>query len=173
MFTIEVADQAVQDALQQLAQRVQNPQPVLQLIGEGIMERTKERFATSSGPDGQRWQANAQSTITAYLARKGGFGKKGITQKGQALAMSKKPLIGLSGDLRREFHVNAVVNAVTIGNTMKYAAMQQFGGTKAAFHQLWGDIPARPFLPVTQSGDLYPAERSIILDALHAYLEGA
>jgi phage gpG-like protein len=32
---------------------------------------------------------------------------------------------------------------------MVYAAMQQFGGTKAEFPHLWGDIPERPFLGVS------------------------
>ena len=51
--------------------------------------------------------------------------------------------------------------------------MQQFGGSKRSYPNLWGDIPARPFLPVTLGGDLYPAERARILDALNDFLAGA
>jgi phage gpG-like protein len=50
--------------------------------------------------------------------------------------------------------------------------MQQFGGTKAQFPNLWGDIPARPFLPITADGALYPAEESLIVDTLQRYLAG-
>jgi len=33
---------------------------------------------------------------------------------------------------------------------MEYAAMMQFGGTKSEFPNLWGDIPARPFLGISE-----------------------
>lgn len=167
MFIIDIADNAVQAALQALASRVANTQPVMQAIGDDIMERSKARFASGTGPDGQRWKPNTQATVAAFIEKKGG-GKKA-----QAAGASKKPLIGESGDLRKEFHVNAVVNAVTIGNTMKYAAMQQFGGTRAAFPWLWGDIPARPFLPVKQNRELYPDEQARILETIRSYLIGA
>jgi len=170
MITIEVRDNEVQSALRALAARVGNPRPFLQAIGDDIMERTKQRFETSTGPDGQRWQPNARATIEAFIAKRGGFGKRGINKKGQGLAMGKKPLIGESGDLRREFHVNADGRSVTIGSGPKYAAMQQFGGRKAKFPNLWGDIPARPFLPITASGDLYPQEKALILEQINDWL---
>lgn len=172
MFTIEVQDNGVQAALQALSSRVGNMRPVLQAIGEDIQERSKERFATGTGPDGQRWQANARSTIEAFIGRQRGFGKKGINKKGQGLAMGKKPLIGESHDLARQFHVRADNASVTVANSMIYAAMQQFGGQKANYPNLWGDIPARPFLPIKQNGELYPAERTRILDAINDYLAG-
>lgn len=172
MFTIEVQDSGVQAALQAISNRVGNMRPILQAIGEDIIERTKERFATSTGPDGQRWKSNARSTIEAFISRQRGYGKKGINKKGRDLAMGKRVLIGESHDLARQFHVNASASSVTVGNTMKYAAMQQFGGKKLAFPNLWGDIPARPFLPIKQNGELYPADQTKILDALNDYLAG-
>ena len=86
--------------------------------------------------------------------------------------MSKRPLIGNSGDLRHQFHVNVDQNGVIVASSMPYAAMQQFGGTKAAFKNLWGDIPARPFLPIKQNGDLYPGDQAKILSMLNSYLVG-
>ncbi len=65
--------------------------PILQSIGEDLMERTKERFGTSTGPDGQRWQGNALATIQALLHRQSGAyakfsqlktGKEGVTRVG-------------------------------------------------------------------------------------------
>ena len=102
-FSIEVIDRGVHDSLNTLASQTSNMKPILQQIGEGIMERTKLRFSTSLGPDGRRWQVNARSTIEAFIAKRHGFGKRGINKKGQALAMSKKPLIGESRDLSRQF----------------------------------------------------------------------
>ncbi len=172
MFTIEVKDEGVHAAIGALVGRVANTKPLLQQIGEMVKERSKQRFSTSTGPNGARWAPNSRATIEAYIAKRRGFGKRGINKKGQALAMSKKPLIGESKDLSRQFHVSADTSSVTIGNSALYAAIQQFGGKKAEFKNLWGDIPARPFLPVMQSGELYPAERATILDQINDYLAG-
>lgn len=172
-FTLTVSDQAVMNALTRLHQAVAQPRPVLQALGEDLMTRSKERFAASRGPDGAPWAANSQATLTRYIERRGGFGKNGINKKGQALAMGKRPLIGESGDLRRQFHVQADDAGVTVSNSMIYAAMQQFGGTKAQFPQLWGDIPARPFLPVTAAGELYPDEQARVVAEIARYIAHA
>lgn len=179
-FSIEVNDAAVNATLTALYNRSSNIQPVLQGIGEDIMARAKGRFDTGTGPDGQRWKPNTQATLTAFIDKKGGFGKdrgvgkrgKGINKKGIELAQGKKPLIGHSHSLVSQFHVNSVINAVTVSNSMVYAAMQQFGGLKSAFPHLWGDIPARPSMPIRQSGDLYPAEQAEILAAIQEHLAG-
>jgi hypothetical protein len=38
---------------------------------------------------------------------------------------------------------------VAVGTNRVYAALQQFGGTRAQHSQLWGDIPVRPFLGIS------------------------
>ena len=176
MFTIDVKDTGVRDALTSLSKKFGNMQPVMQAIGDDIMERAKLRFTTGTGPDGRRWAPNARSTIEAYIGSQRGFGKnrfdggRGINKKGQGLAISKKPLIGESKDLSTEFHVHADANSVTVGNTMRYAAIQQFGGTKAQFKNLWGDIPARPYFPIRENGFLYSDEQDKIMASLNDYL---
>jgi len=176
MFTIDVKDTGVRDALTSLSKKFGNMQPVMQAIGDDIMERAKLRFTTGTGPDGRRWAPNARSTIEAYIGSQRGFGKsrfdggRGINNKGQGLAISKKPLIGESRSLSNQFHVRADANSVTVGNSMIYAAIQQFGGTKAQFKNLWGDIPARPFLPIRENGFLYSDESDLILKQINEYL---
>jgi phage virion morphogenesis protein len=165
MITIAVNDQAVQAALAQLGQRVAHLQPVFQLIGEGVMERTKQRFVSSSGPDGSAWVPNAPSTIASFFARPGVKAKKGAAQGG------KKPLIGHSGSLKSQFHVVATDVSVTVSSSMIYAAIQQFGGMTGRGHKT--KIPARPFLPVKASGELYPDDQKLILDALQNFLARA
>ncbi|HNC51204.1 MAG TPA: phage virion morphogenesis protein [Accumulibacter sp.] len=171
-FIIEVKDSGVQAALDALAAKVSNMQPYLHAIGEDIKHRAEARFQTSIGPDGQRWLPNARATIEAYIAKQGGFGKKGINRKGRDLAMNKKPLIGLSQSLMSQFHVDATADQVTVLNSMKYAAIQQFGGLagKPDKNGKRVSIPARPFLPIHEDGTLYPEDRAKILDALNAYL---
>lgn len=170
MITVQVHDQEVRAALKQLAARIGNLRPYLQAVGEDIMERAKLRFETSTGPDGRRWSPNARATVEAYLASKGGYGKKGINKKGLALAMSKKPLVGETRSLARQFHVAVTANGVAVGNTMIYAAIQQFGGQAGRGKKV--TIPARPFLPIYPSGNLYPAEQAEILAQLNDYLAG-
>lgn len=176
---IEVQNEAVIAALTQVRGRIDNVSPVLKAIGEDVVERTKERFATATGPDGKRWAANAESTIINYLHKRGGFSSKTgkITAKGQKLAIGKRPLQGETGDLARQIVAStrdfgAMGTTLTVGSTMIYAAMQQFGGTKAKFPKLWGDIPARPFLPITSTGELYPGEADKIISRLQQYLLG-
>jgi phage gpG-like protein len=158
-MTINVSDQAVIEALGRLQGAVEKPGPYMLAIGEDLIARAKERFATATGPDGQPWAANSPVTLARHIASRGGMGKRGMNKKGLALAASKKPLQGPSGDLTREFHVSGTDDSVTASNSMIYAAMQQFGGTKAEFPALWGDIPGREFFPITASGDLYPELR--------------
>ena len=167
-FTITVEDKDVRSTLAELQQRASNLRPIMQTIGEDILERTKQRFSTSTGPDGRRWAPNSRVTIERYIASKGGFGKKGVTKKGAGIAMSKKPLIGHSGDLSRQFFVRSDNRSVTIGNSMIYAAIQQFGGQAGRGRKV--TIPARPFLPITESGLLFPAEKAKVLEALNDWL---
>lgn len=95
-----------------------------------------------------------------------------LSKKTQTMLMGKKVLIGESHDLCQQFGVHADRASVTVSNTRAYVAMQQFGGKKADFPNLWGDIRARPLLPIKQNGELYPAERAKILGAIKDYLTG-
>lgn len=177
MLSIQVTDSGVQAALNALSAKISNLSPVLREIGEDISERTKQRFTSSTGPDGQRWRPNARSTIEAYIASKGGFGKRGINQKGQGLAMNKRPLIatrGLSRSIRYQI-INGG-NGVEIGTNWfagkisSGAAIHQFGGKAGKGKKT--TIPARPFLPIKQNGELYSGDREKILETINSYLYG-
>lgn len=172
-FTITVQDQAVRAVLKALSQRTQNLQPVLRTIGQGIIERTKRRFETSTAPDGTPWKPNSAATLamlSARLSGKSGYVKKNgaLNKKGLAAYGNKKPLIGESQDLRRQFVSLAAGNTLTITSTPKYAAIQQFGGKAGRGQKV--TIPARPFLPIKPDGTLYPQEQYEVLTALNAYL---
>lgn len=175
---IAINNIAVNALLERLQQRTSDLSPVLRAIGEDIMERTKQRFSTATAPDGTPWAANSQVTLMHYLnkSEKNSPGKifsaktGKISAKGQKLAIGKKPLKGEGDDLARQFVVLPDEHGVTVGSSMLYAAMQQFGGKKSQFPNLWGDIPARPFLPVMSNGDLYPQEEAQIIDMIQDYL---
>lgn len=140
-FTITVDDAQVLAALRRLRQHSEDITPALKQIGERLVESTQDRFATSSAPDGTPWAANSAVTISRYLGLSSG-------KKREARAAGKKPLVN-GGFLRDQIHYNVTGNVLEVGATMKYAAMQQFGGKKSEFPHLWGDIPARPFLGIS------------------------
>lgn len=175
-FTIEVKDDAVQAVLKKLAGRADGLQPVLQAIGEGIVERTKRRFETSTAPDGTPWAPNSATTLAMLAGRLGGQKSKvkkdgSLNAKGARQLAGKKPLIGDSQDLRRQIIPLVAGNSLTVSSTPKYAAMQQFGGTTGAGSMIPGKkIPARPFLPVRQDGTLYPDEQATVLQELNDFL---
>jgi phage gpG-like protein len=67
-------------------------------------------------------------------------------------------------------HYEVGTDELLVASPAPQAFMMQFGGAKADFPHLWGDIPARPFFPVRRDGTLYPAEESDIVDSLRQYL---
>ncbi len=167
MISIEVDDRSVLAALRQLSSKSSNLANVLADIGEHLTETTKRRFDTSTAPDGTKWAPNTQTTILQHLgAYKGSYTKAGkISSKGISRVTSKKPLIGETRSLSST--INYLVNgnqSVEIGSPMIYSAMHQFGGHKTDYPNLWGNIPARPFLGLSDD------DRRNILDILAEYL---
>lgn len=138
-------DAAVMVALRRLLERTGNLRPALAEIGEAMTQSTKRRFGTTTGPDGVLWQANSEVTIE----RKG----------------HSRPLTGETGDLMDSIHSQLDgLFAVEIGSNKDQAAMMQFGGTTAEFPHLWGDIPARPYLGISDQ------DKAAILEIIDRHL---
>lgn len=173
-FRIEVQDQEVIAGLRQMLERAENLRAPLQALGDDIVERTKSRFdmrPVGEAPDGTPWQANSAVTLGMLSARLGkGYRKKdgSLNAKGEARLAGKRPLIGETGDLRRQIVAMASDTEVTIRATPVYAAIHQFGGK--AGRGLKVDIPARPYLPVKKDGTLYPSEKAAILESINGFL---
>ncbi|MDP2786618.1 MAG: phage virion morphogenesis protein [Pseudomonadota bacterium] len=162
MIEIKIEDGLAIAALNRLAARASNLSPALHDVGEHLLVTTKRRFETGTAPDGSRWAPNSQATLLAHLGSRSGVwdhqGKRVGTRKGYlrqngrlgakgvTTIMGKKPLIGESRALGTTINYRVSADSLEIGSAMEYAAMQQFGGSKSKFPHLWGDIPARPFL---------------------------
>lgn len=148
MAEIEIDDEEIRRALQNLQDAAGDMSTALKEIGERLTESTKHRFETTTGPDGNRWPRNSPATLQH---------KEG-----------DRPLTGETGELMDTIHWQLQGDdAVEIGSPMEYAAMQQFGGAKAEFPHLWGDIPARPFLGISDD------DRDTMLDIIQAHIEDA
>lgn len=146
MIEVQIDDTKIRAALSNLADKTDNLRPVLLSIGELLMTSTKHRFVTTTAPNGDKWALNSVLSTLLY--------KDGDT-----------PLTGETGLLMKTINYQMQSNSsVEIGSPMEYAAMQQFGGTKAEFPHLWGDIPARPFLGLSSD------DEKNILDEISEYL---
>ncbi len=186
MIGIEVEDAEVQRVLRRTLNAVKRPQPLLKAIGEVLVGSTKPRFQTSTGPDGTRWQENSPTTLLEDLRRRSGIhdketGKRVGTKNGYylkrgddkgrlskrsgSILAAKKPLIGEGKALSLRINYQVVGESVHVGTPEAYGAMQHFGGKKSQFKHLWGDIPARPFLGVSDH------DRESILDTMRDFIE--
>ena len=148
MIDINIDLARLQAELTALARRLGDLGPVLRPIGEELVDSTKRRFDLGQGPDGRLWEPNSPATLARFTHRVKGTMTKDRrlpTKKGEARWDSKKPLVD-SGTLQEQIHYDVQGNTLFVGSSMEYAAMQQFGGAKAEFPHLWGDIPPRPFL---------------------------
>ncbi len=172
MIEVKLEDEAIRAAFTRLVQAGIQMKPLMQEIGEFLAETTKQRFQTSTAPDGSRWAPNAETTYVDLLGRfKSSYGKAGkISAAGIRRAARKKPLIGETGALSTTINYRAGSDFVEIGSPMEYAAVQQFGAKARSFtggKTPWGDIPARPFLGLSAS------DRDGLLEIINSYLEGA
>ncbi len=130
MIEIRINDKQVLQALANLEQHVSDLSPALKQIGEDLTKSTKQRFADRKGPDGKPWKQNSPVTIQ---------------RKGRDF-----PLTGKTGVLGDTINYQLTGNdTLEVGSPERYAAMQQFGGKKSEFPWLLGDIPARPFLGIS------------------------
>jgi len=167
MAEVKWDDANVVNALQRLQHAVSNTSPVLKEIGEVLQESTKHRFEASTGPDGEKWEPNSHVTTAQHVHRVGGTKTKDgkfLTKKGEQRWDGKKTLID-HGTLMESINAQLIDNnTLGVGSALEYAAMQQFGGSKDDFPFLWGDIPARPFLGISDE------DEDKILSTVHEYL---
>ena len=153
MISIQFNASAVFDQLAHARDKLDDLTPVHQDISDYMVKATRDRFKTSTAPDGTPWRRKSKVTLQTYLRR--GDGNR------------PDPLIGPSGRLGREVAGLATRDSAEIGSSLEYSAVMQHGAKKGAFgpRTPWGDIPARVFLGISDED-----ERNI-LDIVDEYLE--
>lgn len=130
-LTIQVDNQQVNNALDFLGGLVSDMQPAMESIGQVLATNIRLGFRDMKSPDGVNWKALSPTTISRRRNQ------------------SDQPLND-TGVLKNSFSVQAAAQSVVVGTNALQAAMMNFGGTKAQFPHLWGDIPARPFMPTSK-----------------------
>jgi len=166
MLTTDITPNDFDDAaalFERLAAGLTDMTPVFQDLGELLMFSTEERCPEGAGPDGTPWAPKSQATIEALRSREG---------RKKNAAIDFRPLFGPSGRLSSEIHYVATAKSVEIGSPLIYAAVQQFGAAKGAFGTMsngasipWGNIPARPFLGISEE------DETGIRETLEGYLD--
>lgn len=145
MLELKINDAEIAAALGQAIATLGDLTQEMEAIGEILLDSTKQRFVTGQAPDGTPWAANSPATLAK---------KKG-----------SMPLIGETGALAASFKTEVTSNSVQVSTDKVQARMLQFGGAKEQFPHLWGDIPSRPFLGVSEE------DRQNILDTISEAIE--
>lgn len=145
---IDISDEDAIRQLDRLAEHLTDMTPLMQDLGEYLADSTERRFPEGVAPDGTPWAPKSQATMDAYRRREG---------RSSNASVPFRPLYGPSGRLSSEIHYEAQADSVEIGSNLIYAAVMQMGAGKGAFGTAsnntpipWGDIPARPFLGISE-----------------------
>lgn len=169
MLTIDLTNDSALAGLQEVLRRAENLRPVLKEIGEDQVEAIKGRFVTATAPDGTPWAPNRPVTLERYAGIFGQGDRKkdgSLNKRGATRLANKKPLTGESGSLGKTINYRVGDTTVTLGSPEVYANVQHYGGKRSEprLRHLWGDIPARPFMGVSDT------EREHIVDLVRTYL---
>ena len=151
--------------LEELQQRLSNLKPAMDAIGAAILTEVDLGFKEQRDPWGGAWAP--LSPITTLPMRRKGKGRGG------------NKILRNNGDLANSFSHQATAKSVTVGTMDIRSGTHQFGAKKGAYGATrrggpipWGDIPARPMLPIRGSQvDLPEATRLEIEDAILIHIQ--
>lgn len=159
MISVQINEAEITAALQAAISSLADLSPIMNKVGALMRDQAEDRFGEGKDPSGASWAPRSPATLAAYERRAKKAG--GVASWGGVLHYSGE----LGGNIFHEFGPDFA----QVGSAEPYAAMMQFGGAKSAFPHLWGDIPARPFLGI--SDDDRAEILDVISDALDAQLQ--
>lgn len=129
MFTITpIGIEAVIKSLKSLKQKASDLTPVMEQIGNFIKNRTELSFEEQKSPFGEKWIPSKRA------------------EKNNDLTLID------TGSLSTSITYSANKDSVQVGTNLIYAPIHQFGGK--AGRGKTAVIPSRPFLPITQEGEM-------------------
>ena len=136
-------EEKIAKAFNRLISQSDDLNPAFRDIGEYMLEVTQDRMSNERGPDGQAWEPLSINTI-----------------ENKSLSGQSDKILRGYGTLADLLNYQINGNQLTFGSNMEYAATHQFGRAKA-------NIPARPFLGVSQSDEVE------VLDILRSHLSSS
>ena len=137
MITLEFNNDELSPALKRISTSLGDMTQLNRDLGELWLAATQDRMERGEDPDGNAFAPRSQTTLERYLAQGLSFGAP----------------LNRSGDMRRGLAYDAGADFVRIGSNAIQAAVMQLGASKGAFGRNarggpipWGNIPARPFI---------------------------
>ena len=135
--------------LEAFSRHVDDVEPMLQDVGADWLSRVQMGFRMQRDPWGSRWKSLARSTLQRRRGR-------------------SASILSDTARLKRSFSYRVSGGKMSLGSNVEYAATHQYGARKGSFgiavirRKLqgggrsksyrqalpWGDIPARPMLPI-------------------------
>ncbi|APC14535.1 phage virion morphogenesis protein [Pseudomonas frederiksbergensis] len=155
MITVELDSPRLQQLLNTIEWAVGDLTPLMRGIAAEMASQTEENFEEEGRPD---W-AELSDVTTERRAKNGNW-------PGQMLQVS-------SAGLAASITSHSDDSSALVGSNKPYAAMMHFGGKQSEFPHLWGDIPAREYLPMDAEGVLQPEAEEAILELALNHLEKA
>ena len=117
----------------------------MQDAGELLVSSAQDRVLQGVQPDGSPFAPRSEATLKRYAK----------------LGLSFGAPLNVSGDMRNHLFYNAESDSVEYGSNAIQAAVMQFGAAKGAFGTAsngasipWGNIPARPFIGVSEDDEV-------------------
>lgn len=148
MLEIQVQDESLQEMLRQVGNRLQDAQPMMSGIKQVLDEETERNFAAQGRP---AW-----------------MGLKPQTLRARAKANTSGLILNATDHLHRSIQSGASADEAWIGSNLPYAAIHQRGGQAGRGRK--ATIPARPFLPITATGELQPEASEAVLATAQDFL---
>jgi phage virion morphogenesis protein len=137
MITLEINDGGLLAALARLEAGVTDMTPAMSAVAAVLRDGAEERGKRGVDPEGNAWAPRSPVTLARYLAEGVSFG--GVLWK--------------SGDMLGVIGSDYGPDFASVGSNEPQSAVMQFGAAQGAFGRTsrngpipWGDIPARPFL---------------------------
>ena len=142
-INIKIKDKKALQALNFLARRGDDLSPAMQAIAGVLVDNIEEAFQSEQAPNGETWVPLSDTTIKQR--EKFGY------WLGQKLQQTGRLANSITSAFGKDYAV--------AGTNVTYAATQQFGAGRGSFGSdrhgrfiPWGDIPARPFLGLSNEG---------------------
>ena len=157
-MTINLDTSELERVLHNAANHLTHTAPLMEDISRALLSETMMNFQFGGRP---AWAGLSPLTIAR---RRGGAGA----------------ILQDTGELKRSIKATHTVDTATIGSNLKYAPTHQFGAKQGEFGRSdrntplpWGDIPARPFIPIDKNGDISHDGFLAVREVVNGYLAGS
>ena len=157
-MTINLDTSELERVLHNAANHLTHTAPLMEDISRALLSETMMNFQLGGRP---AWAGLSPVTL-ARRAHGGGA------------------ILQDSGLLKKSINASHTDDTATVGSNSEYAATHQFGAKQGEFGRSdrntplpWGDIPARPFIPMDKNGDISYDGFLAVREVVNRYLASA